>query len=150
MKAIPFPPLTKSFSIQSEKLWSAQFKKDSNSKQPSLIWFQLSDVNGDAYKGTTVSSVMIPSTFVIDQFRDAVVAKYLNTHLKRTAPSDLHVYKSKAAFDAKEIPLKSSLPLNGLGETEEDAVIVIVPPPLTEISKAENLLSSIKIDSNPV
>ena len=97
-----------------------------------LIWFQLLDsVTGEPYKGTSADYVCLPPTFVIAQFRDAVKAKCSNK-LSSVDASDLLVYKNKAAFDKrnsseeKEAPLKPSLFLTGLGETEEEALVVVV------------------------
>jgi hypothetical protein len=86
----------------------------------------LNSADGQPYKGTTASSVSLLPTNVIDQFRDAVKSKYSNT-LSSIDAAQLQVYKNKSSFDAKEVPLKSSHPLDCLGETEEDALIVVVP-----------------------
>ena len=64
--------------------------------------------------------------------------KYSDSHLRGLAPSDLLVYKNKAPFDkrndpeGKEEPLKSSRLLDGLGQTEEDMLVVVVKA--TEVS----------------
>ncbi|KAF0716009.1 Aste57867_3077 [Aphanomyces stellatus] len=93
-----------------------------------LVWFLLVDGQGKAYNGTTASSVDIPSSYVIDQFRKDVKAEYADSHLKGIAPSDLQVYANKAAFDAENpVPLRSSAVLTGLGSDEDDALMVVVP-----------------------
>ncbi len=100
-----------------------------------LVWFLLLDAaTGEPYKGTTADKVALSSTADVADFRDAVKAKFSNK-LSSVDAGELHVYKNKAAFDkrnaavdeGKEVPLKSSFPLNGLGIAEEDALIVVVP-----------------------
>ena len=102
-----------------------------------LVWYRLYDSDsGKPYKGTTASCIIRSSLAVpvVDQFREAVQAKYDKPNYLKDIPSgSLLVYKNKAAFDkrnsheGKEEPLKSSLPLHGLGETEEGALVVVVP-----------------------
>ncbi|GMF33016.1 unnamed protein product [Phytophthora lilii] len=102
-----------------------------------LVWFLLVDQEGVAYKGTTASSVSIPSNYVIDQFRDAVKAKYADSHLKGIASYNLLVYADKTAFDANtaDVPtnLRSSRSLKGknedvgLGLDKDHALVVVVP-----------------------
>ena len=103
----------------------------------SLVWFQLLDsATGQPYKGTSVtciirSSLVVP---VVDLFRKAVKAEHSNK-LSSFDAADLLVYKNKAAFnkrnaavdDGKEEPLKSSCALDGLGGSEEEALVVVVP-----------------------
>ena len=97
-----------------------------------LVWFLLLDSTGEPYKGTTASKVSVSSSADVDDFREAVKAKN-SSILTDVASSQLFVYKNKAAFDkrnaqeGKQEPLKSSLSLNGLGATDEEALIVIVP-----------------------
>jgi hypothetical protein len=83
---------------------------------------------GAPYKNTTTDYVSHPPGAVVAEFRDAVRSKN-SAILSGIAPSQLLVYKNKAAFDKKEEPLRSSRILDGLGETEEDALVVAVPPP---------------------
>jgi hypothetical protein len=105
-----------------------------------LIWFSLLDsTTGEPFKGTTVSSVLRSSLVVsvVDQFRDAVKKKDKDDGdaavLTPFKSSQLLVFMNKAAFDkrndddGKEEALKSSRTVEGLGETEEDALIVAVP-----------------------
>ena len=103
---------------------------------PSLVWFQLLDsASGKKYKDTNTSSVLRSSLVVpvVDQFRDAVKAKFPNT-LSSVDSGALRVYKNMATFEKRnasvaeerEKPLNPSCPLDGLGETEEDALIVLV------------------------
>ena len=121
-----------------------------------LVWFLLLDsATGQLYKGTSASSVLCSSLAVpvVDQFRDAA-------HLKNSAiltgitSSQLLVYKNKAAFDkrnaavdeGKEEPLKSSRLVDGLGETEEQALIVVVPPPTIspELDQLDQEINALK------
>ena len=101
----------------------------------SPIWFLLYDsMTGLPYMGTTAASVSLPPGSVVDQFRDAVKVKDSDI-LTGVVSSQLLVYKNKLSFDKrnavieeeKEEPLASSHPLNGLGETEKDALAVLVP-----------------------
>ena len=114
----------------------------SSSPSP-LVWFQLLDAaTGKSYKNTPVSSILRSSLVVpvVDQFRDAVQLKYDKPKYLKDIPSGaLLVYTNKAAFDkrnavvdeGKEEPLKSSRTVVGLGETEEQAIIVVVPSPFS-------------------
>ncbi|KAF0684711.1 Aste57867_23327 [Aphanomyces stellatus] len=97
-----------------------------------LVWFLLVDGQGKAYNGTTASSVDIPSSYVIDQFKDAVHSKNPRK-LSSFDSSDLQVYANKATFNAKTI-LKSSAPLANLGLNEEDSLLVVVPEQITSTS----------------
>ncbi|KAF0685301.1 hypothetical protein As57867_022706, partial [Aphanomyces stellatus] len=87
------------------------------------FWFALVDSKGEAYNGTTASSVDIPSSRTIDQLRDAVKEKcdQQGYDLKGIFSSKLHVYANKAAFDGKAEPL-------GVGETIEDHGILWTDP----------------------
>ena len=113
-----------------------QQQQSSMSTPPSpLIWFLLFDsATGKPYKGTSATKVKVHSLADIDDLRDAVKAKCPNK-LSSVDSGDLLVYKTKAAFDKRnaavdegnEEPLKSSLSLDGLGTTEEEALVVVVP-----------------------
>ena len=107
-----------------------QQSSSTSSHPPSpLVWFLLLDSEtGEPYKNTTTDYVSLPPGAVVAEFRDAVRSKN-SVILPGIAPSQLLVYKNKAAFDKKEEPLRSSRILDGLGETEEDALVVTVPPP---------------------
>ncbi|RKP16715.1 hypothetical protein ROZALSC1DRAFT_24963 [Rozella allomycis CSF55] len=97
----------------------------------SLVWFLLF---WRAVQGTSADAVSLTPGSVVLQFRDAVYLKN-NSILTGIASSQLLVFKNKAAFykrsaaddEKKEEPLKSSCLLDGLGITEEDALIVVVP-----------------------
>ena len=121
---------------------SAQQQQQSSSTMSSppsrLVWFLLLDSStGETYKGTTVSSVLRSSLVVpvVDQFRDAVKAKYDQPgYLKDIPAGALHVYKNKAAFEKrnaaageeKEEPLDPTEYLGLLG-SKEDLLVVAVP-----------------------
>ncbi len=116
------------------------------SSHPSLIWFLLLDsTTGLPYKDTSVSSILRSSLVVpvIDQFRDAVKAKNSNK-LSSFDAADLIFYKNKSAFDIrhadaddrKEEPLKPSRSLDGLGTSEDEALIVVVPSSMANASPA--------------
>jgi hypothetical protein len=102
----------------------------------SFVWFHLVDsATGLPYKGTTYDKVAISSCADVVEFRKAVKAEYSDSHLKGVAPSNLLVYKNKAAFDkrnaaaddGKEEPLKEDLVIDSLGSSKEEALVVIVP-----------------------
>jgi hypothetical protein len=102
---------------------------------PRLIWFLLVDSEeGDSFKGTTASSVILPCTSVIDQFRDAVKTKYDQPNYLKDVPSGaLHVFANRPAFEMRDDrlqrtePLKASCAINDYGRTEEEALVVVVP-----------------------
>jgi hypothetical protein len=94
-------------------------------QQQQLVWFQLVDSTGSPFKGTSISSVSLPPNSLLVQFRDAVKAKYADSHLKGVAPSDLLVYENKDK--EKQFPLKPSQILDQLTITDKDALIVVVP-----------------------
>jgi hypothetical protein len=79
------------------------FRKEKNGKeffchdqQPSLIWFQLVESDGQPYKGSSVSSVSLPPASVINGFRQAVIDANPESSLDA---SQLKIYKNKTAFD---------------------------------------------------
>jgi hypothetical protein len=97
------------------------------------VWFRLVDSIGSSYKGTTTDKVSLSTDADVIDFRDAVKAKYSDSVLLGIAASQLLIYKNRATFEEtrdlqhKEEPLKSSLSVVHLGETEEHALIVVVP-----------------------
>jgi hypothetical protein len=122
-----------------------------------LIWFLLVDsVTGQPYKGTTADKVSIASTADVADFRDAVKKKDKDDGdagvLNPFKSSQLLVYKNKASFDkrnaaadeGKEEPLKSSHHMDGLGETEEEALIVVVPSSESISQSASEFSTAIK------
>ena len=146
-----------------------QQSSSTTSHPPSpLVWFLLLDSEtGEPYKNTTTDYVSHPPGAVVAEFRDAVRSKNPNK-LASVDASDLLVYKNKAAFynrsaaveERKEEPLKSSRILDGLGETEEDALVVAVPPlpiqslqihqphifPLCQVQFFNNICNATEID----
>jgi hypothetical protein len=106
---------------------------------PPRIWFRLyNSATGEPYKEANADKVAVSSHADVADFRDAVIEKFekqKSSVLSGFASFQLLVYKNKAAFDkrnatvddGKEEPLKSSRSLDGLGTTEEEALIVVVP-----------------------
>ena len=94
-----------------------------------LVWFVLVDGDGNPYKGTTASSVNIPSSYVIDQFRDAVKEKCdrQGDDLKGILSSKLHVYANKEAFDGKVDSLEEDSTIGTFGSSKKEALVVVVP-----------------------
>jgi hypothetical protein len=114
---------------------------------PSLVWFILYDPDtGLPYKGTSADATYLEAGSLIVQFRKAVKVEYDQPNYLKDIPAGaLVVYKNKAAFDkrnsandnekvriffkikSQEEPLKVSSPLTGLGQSDEEALIVVVP-----------------------
>jgi 5-formyltetrahydrofolate cyclo-ligase len=94
-----------------------------------VVWFQLVDQNGEPYKGTACGFVSMSPESVVHHFRDAVMAKN-SVILPGIVSTQLLVYSNRKAFYQGNVPLRSSAPLDRLGETEDDALIVVVPSPL--------------------
>jgi hypothetical protein len=100
------------------------------------FWFLLLDsATGQPYMGTTADFVSLPPGAYVAEFRKCVLREN-SSILPGIVPSQLLVYRNKAAFDerrssaideGKTEPLKASRNLDSLGETEEDALIVVVP-----------------------
>ena len=113
--------------------------KSEMSSHSSLIWFLLLDsTTGLPYKDTSASSILRSSLVVpvIDQFRDAVKAKYDTPNYLKDIPSSvLLVYKNKSAFDnrhadidgRKENPLEEDSLVDDFGTSKKEALIVVVP-----------------------
>jgi hypothetical protein len=104
--------------------------------QPSLVWYRLLDSStGEQYKDTSVSSILRSSLAVpvVDQFRDAVKAKYSNK-LASVDSGSLLVYKNKAAFLEGNEQLKSSWIIDDYGksEEEEDMLAVVIPSSISK------------------
>ena len=110
-----------------------------------LIWFLLLEsATGQSYKGTTASAVLRSSLVVpvVDQFRDAVHQDN-SAILTGITFSQLQVYKNKASFDKrnaavgqeKQEPLEEDAAVYGLGKTEEEALIVVIPSAALESIK---------------
>ena len=99
------------------------------------VWFLLVDSNGQPYKKTSADKVKLPTASDIADFRKAIKTEN-SQKLSSFDASDLVVYKNKESFDKRDseveqerkVPIKSSCLLNGLGVTEEEALIVVVPP----------------------
>jgi hypothetical protein len=102
------------------------------------FWFQLVDaVTGQPFKDTGVTYVSSKSSMFVAQFLENVKDKDRTdaSLLTDIAATQLRVYKNQASFEkrnaseeaGKEEPLKSSSLLEGLGSSEEEALIVPVP-----------------------
>jgi hypothetical protein len=99
----------------------------------SHIWFMLLEsATGEPYKRTNADKVSVAASADVADFRDAAHRKHTNK-LSSFDAADLLVYRNRTAFDkrnaddGKEEPLKSSCNVVGLGETEEEALVVVVP-----------------------
>jgi hypothetical protein len=107
----------------------------SNQQTFPLVWFVLVDsVTGEPYKGTSADKVAVSSSADVADFRKAVKVENSSV-LTGIDSSQIIVYKNKTAFEKrnatvdqeKQEPLKPSCKINGLGTTEEDALVVVVP-----------------------
>ena len=98
----------------------------SHDQQPPLIWFQLVDSDGQPYKGSSVSSVSLPPASVINGFRQVVINANPESSLDA---SQLKIYKNKTAFDGKEEALEDDCLVSGLGLSDKEALVVLVPTP---------------------
>ncbi len=85
----------------------------SDDQQPPLVWFLLLGSDGQAYKGSSASSLSLNPSAVVDELRQAVVTKNPNM-LSSVDAAQLKVYESKAAFIAKEEPLGEEVIVSGL------------------------------------
>ncbi len=66
----------------------------------SKIWFQLYDfATGQPYMESSASKVSLPTGSDVDDFRDAVKAKYSDSDLQGVSPSKLVVYRNIEAFN---------------------------------------------------
>jgi hypothetical protein len=97
---------------------------------PSELWFILVEADGQPYEETSADIVsLLPSQRIVN-LRDAAHAKN-SSILTGITPSQLKVYKNKAVFDKREEenhePLQLILPLNSLGNTEDDPLVILVP-----------------------
>ena len=122
-----------------------------------LIWFQLLDsADSQPYKGTAVSSILRStlSVPVVQQLLEVVKAKYDEPdYLKNVSIENLQVFvnksfKKRKADGEKEEPLQFSHSLEGLGETENEALYIIVPSIFVSI-KESITESEIKIKARP-
>ena len=94
------------------------------------VWANLWDSSGAGYKGASADFVRLPDDAIVAEIRDGIHAKNLNK-LGSVDSSDLKVYRDAAHFHARDTegPLKSSGGMDGLGQSEEMALIVLVPSP---------------------
>jgi hypothetical protein len=112
----------------------------SNQQTFPLVWFVLVDsVTGEPYKGTSADKVAVSSSADVADFQKAIKNNDKEDGeaavLTSFKSSQLIVYKNKTAFEKrnatvdqeKQEPLKPSCKINGLGTTEEDALVVVVP-----------------------
>eukprot|EP00804_Cyclotella_cryptica_P011830 CCRYP_015337-RB/>CCRYP_015337-RB protein AED:0.28 eAED:0.75 QI:201/0/0/1/0/0/3/0/756 len=115
-------------------------RESKRAKQSAFRFLLVDSETGEPYKGFGIDAVSLSPDADIIQFRDAVHAKN-SPILPGIVPVQLVVYKNKAAFDrrnnaedkGKEQPLKASRILDGLGESEEEALIVAAPSPRDDI-----------------
>ena len=101
----------------------------SHDQQPALIWFHLFDSDGQPYQEITVSSVSLNPSAAVDELRQAVVNKNPKI-LSSVDASQLKIYKNKTAFDTKENTLEDDCLVSGLGLSDKEALVVLVPTPI--------------------
>ena len=100
----------------------------SHDQHPPLIWFQLVESDGQPYKGSSANSLSLNPSAVVDELRLAVVNKNPNI-LSSVDASQLKIYKNKTAFDGKEETLEDDCLIYGLGLSDKEALVVLVPTP---------------------
>jgi hypothetical protein len=91
-----------------------------------FVWFQLVEQTGEPYKGSTCGCVSMSPESVVHLFRKAVYAEN-SAILPGIVSTQLLVYRNREAFDQGNSPLRASAPLNRLGETENEALVVVIP-----------------------
>ncbi len=95
--------------------------------EPLELPFLLADPQGNPYKNCSVDIVELPPKSDVSDFRKAIKAENSDV-LIGISPSQLRVYRHKAAFDRKDEPLDEfSLLDNTFGTDEENALIVVAP-----------------------
>jgi hypothetical protein len=89
------------------------------------FWYQLLKEDGTSMG--SADAVTLPADSLVFQFRKQVKAE--NTHGITIDARELTVYENKTAYDSKELQMKSSASVAGLGWDEENALVVVVPNP---------------------
>ncbi len=99
----------------------------SPSSETLKLVFLVADPQGDPYKNSSFDKLLLSPKSDVCDFRDAVKVKNSDI-LIGISPSQLRVYKNKAAFDAGEEPLDElSFLDNTFGTSKENALLVVVP-----------------------
>jgi hypothetical protein len=99
------------------------------------VWFQLvGEQSRCSFASTAAASVQATADVVdVEDFRHKVHAEFDHTQppgrsiLAHVAPFDLKVYATRAAYDANEEPLDEDSPIDTLGKSKNNALIVEVP-----------------------
>jgi hypothetical protein len=141
-----------------QELEELQKGKERKVVQDQLVWFWVLDADsGQPYKGMTVTSISHSDVKnpTIDFFRSAVLnddnKDKGSTSLFPFTSAQLIVYKNMTAFekrnnavnDGKEEPLKYNFPIEGLGSSKEDPLIVAIPSSLIlQVEMVKELLQN--------
>jgi hypothetical protein len=94
------------------------------------LWYVLIDKEGRLFAQTTVNSVALPGSAMIEEFRRAVKAENAEI-LGMISKPRLLIYRNMAAYMTKKPSLRLSSLVSTIGETSEDifeALVVLVPP----------------------
>lgn len=102
-------------------------------------WFILVDSDGQPYKGSTVDKISVPPNADVADLRSAIKLECKEILGDITA-SRLKTFKNKDAFDRNEGHLEANVLVNGLGSLMDEALVIVVPPPITISSAAEGLI----------
>ncbi len=96
------------------------------------VWYFLVDGTGQLVEGTSADAVDLPSSSSIRRFRDAVKDKCdrQGDDLKGILASRLLVYTNKENFEVGNA-LRASDQIGNRGNTEDNALLVVVPEPPT-------------------
>jgi hypothetical protein len=117
------------------------------SAQQRPIWFQLVDAQFSPFMGAMVDMVELADGATVAHFRNALEAKYANSHLQGVPSSNIPVYAIKATLDdVDKVLLRSGLTLIGLGTTDDEPLLVVVPPPIAN-KRLSNRVLSFHIDA---
>jgi hypothetical protein len=100
-------------------------------KEDRRIWFMLTNTEGAPYGGSrSATKIRIdPSVEDVDDFRTLIHQIYVS-NLEGVTNDMLLVYRNASALTSGS-SLDCGLPLDGLGQWSLDALIIVVPNPIT-------------------
>ena len=91
------------------------------------VWYQLVDATtGKSYRNSTPDKVTVDSDADIGDFRKEVKTENADDLLRGISPSLLKVFKNMADLDSGT-SLMNSLGVSGMGMSEGDPLLVMVP-----------------------
>jgi hypothetical protein len=96
-------------------------------------WYILVDSDGQPYGETSADRVEVSPNADISTLR-TTIKDAVPEILGAITPSRLKVYRNKELFDRKEGLLQADTQVTGLGPSMKEALVILVPPPLTSLS----------------